>query len=74
MNTIFIHPNLLYNLNLTLGQAKFYINYKLLPDDCIHKNPFLYPVSVSKSPFIEAASKSPGNNPEVLHAIPYILR
>lgn len=49
MNTIVIHPFLLYNLNLTLGQVKFYINYKLLPDDCIHKNSFLYPRSVKKS-------------------------
>ena len=49
MNTIFIHPNLLYNLNLTLGQAKFYINYKSLPDNCVHKNPFLYPMSIKKS-------------------------
>lgn len=49
MNTIVIHPNSLYNLNLTLGQVNFYINYKLLPDDCIHKNPFLYPMSVKKS-------------------------
>ena len=48
MNTIFIHPNSLYNLNLTLGQAKFYINYKSLPDNCVHKNPFLYTISVKK--------------------------